>query len=63
MSSNNKGVRIVKREGRNLPADKSETPSLPLRTERQSDREILKNVTLWIQQQRQKKQLEWRSSF
>jgi hypothetical protein len=29
----------------------------------QGNREILKNITLWIEQQREKKEIEWRGSF
>lgn len=66
MSSNNKGIRIIKREERNLLPDNLEGSDIGSRTElseKQGNREILKNVTLWIEQQREKKQIEWRGSF
>jgi hypothetical protein len=66
MSANNKGVRIIKREQRNSLSDnleRSDSASRSERREKQGNREILRNVTLWIEQQRQKKNLEWRGSF
>jgi hypothetical protein len=66
MPSNNKLIRIIKREQRNCLPDNLEGSDTDSRTdlsEKQGNREILKNVTMWIEQQRQKKQLEWRGSF
>jgi len=66
MSSNNRAIRIIKREQRNSLTDNLEGSDLGSRTElleKQGNREILRNVTLWIEQQRQKKELEWRGSF
>ena len=63
MALNNKAIRIIKREKRNIRTDELETPSFSRRTEKQYHREILKTVTLWIEQQREKKELEVRGSF
>jgi len=63
MPSNNKVIRIIKREQRNCLPDTLEGGSRTEQPEKQGNREILRNVTLWIEQQRQKKQLEWRGSF
>jgi hypothetical protein len=66
MSSNNRAIRIIKREQRNSLTDNLEGSDLGSRTElleKQGNREILRNVTLWIEQQRQKKELEWRGTF
>jgi hypothetical protein len=65
MPSNNKVIRIIKREERNLLPDNLEGSDIGSRTElseKQGNREILKNVTLWIEQQREKKEIEWRGS-
>ena len=51
---------------RNLLPNNLEGSDIGSRTElseKQGNREILKNVTLWIEQQREKKQIEWRGSF
>jgi hypothetical protein len=63
MPLNKKAIRIIKREERDILTDQSETPSLLSRTEKQHHREILKTVTFWIEQQRERKQLEWRVAF
>ena len=66
MPSDNKVIRIIKREQRNYLPDNLEGSDVGSRTElseKQGNREILKNVTLWIEQQREKKQIEWRGSF
>ena len=63
MPLNNKAIRIIKREKRNILTDKSKTPGFSPRTEKQYHREILKTVTLWIEQLREKKELELRGSF
>ena len=63
MPLNNRAIRIIKREERTDPLTQSETPTLTAKTEKQDHREILKTVTLWIEQQREKKQLELRTSF
>jgi len=63
MPLNKKAIRIIKREERDILTDQLETPSLLSRTEKQHHREILKTVTFWIEQQREKKQLAWRVAF
>ena len=63
MPANNRAIRIIKREERTDPLTQSETPNLAVKTEKQDHREMLKTVTLWIEQQREKKQVELRSSL
>ena len=63
MPSNNKAIRIIKREERSILIDTSETNNLPPRTEAQDHRDILKTVNLWIEQLREKKQLNLSDNF
>ena len=52
MPANEKTIRIIKREQRELPAGQ---PEGELKTENQTRREIFETITLWIEEQRQRK--------
>jgi hypothetical protein len=52
MPANDKTIRIIKREQRELPAGQ---PEGELKTENQTRREICETITLWIEEQRQRK--------
>jgi hypothetical protein len=52
MAANDKTIRIIKREQREFPAV---PPECELKTERQARREIFETISLWIEEQRQRK--------
>jgi hypothetical protein len=52
MPANDKTIKIIKREQRELPAV---PPEGELKTENQTRREIFETITLWIEEQRQRK--------
>jgi len=63
MPANNKIIRIIKREDRRILIDAPQTHSLPTKTESESHRDILKTVNSWIEQLREKKQLDLSDTF
>jgi ADP-ribose pyrophosphatase YjhB (NUDIX family) len=52
MPANEKTIRIIKREQRQFPGGHPEGES---KTENQTRREIFETITLWIEEQRQRK--------
>ena len=53
MSSSDKPIKVIKREQREvLAAQSEELPVVPEKTESETRREILKTITLWIEEQR-----------
>ena len=58
-----KTIRIIKREQREFPAEQQEVPSCELKTENQTRREIFETITLWIEEQRQRKNASTILSF
>jgi len=59
MYKNNKSIRIIKRTHRESRADQVEF-SVPLKTENQTRREILKTIKAWIAEQQETKQAQQR---
>jgi hypothetical protein len=54
MSSNEKSIKIIKREERELlVAQNEELPEAPVKTENETRREIFETVTRWIEEQRE----------
>ena len=53
MSANQKPIKVIKREQREvLAAQGEELPMPQVKTESETRREILKTITLWIEEQR-----------
>jgi predicted XRE-type DNA-binding protein len=52
MPTSEKTIKIIKREQREVPAGE---PEGELKTENQTRREIFETITLWIEEQRQRK--------
>jgi hypothetical protein len=55
MAANDKTIRIIKREQRESDSGQQELTECELKTERQTRREIFETITLWIEEQRQRK--------
>ena len=54
MSANAKPIKVIKREQREVLAAQGEEPPMPPeKTESETRREILKTITLWIEEQRE----------
>ena len=53
MSANEKPIKVIKREQRELAAQGEELHVPPVKTESETRREILKTITLWIEEQRE----------
>lgn len=54
MSANQKPIKVIKRQRREtLAAQCEELPVSPEKTDSESRREILKTITLWIEEQRE----------
>jgi len=64
MAKKLKSIRIIKREQRVFRLGEKDCPKRQRKTASQERREILKNVTLWIEEQREaKKTLRWDELF
>jgi len=64
MAKKLKSIRIIKREQRVFRLGENGCPKRQRKTATQERREILKNVTLWIEEQREaKKTLRWEELF
>ena len=55
MAANNKTIRIIKRAERQFASGQQEISECELKTERQARREIFQTITLWIEEQKQRK--------
>jgi hypothetical protein len=59
MSSNDKPIRVIKRESRDFPSE-DEAERTPLMTEPQVRRQMLQKITSWIEEQRETKKAFYR---
>ena len=54
MSANEKPIKVIKREQREVLAAQGEAPPMPQeKSDSETRREILKTITLWVEEQRE----------